>query len=116
VKWFGAVFLGAEALRSMAFTNPSFQVIADPWWIFVGSTAASVLMAMLLPKFVEAPWRRWNKKKKMKRKVARLESELSEDRELDRLLAKINESGLDSLTPKEQEFLKRTSERMSKRN
>ena len=50
-------------------------------------------------------------KVKRKREVARLEKEMGDERELDRILAKINTDGMNALSDSERSFLQRRATR-----
>jgi len=115
VAWFGGAFLAFEAIRSMKDFQESRWSLADPWWSFVGATSAAVCFCLLSYGWPKGLWRRQANRRARKRDVRKLEAEISQAQELDRLLAKINDEGMASLSAKEQEFLTRMSKRMARR-
>ena len=58
---------------------------------------------------------RWLEKRKAKQEALRLQREADEDREADKILARLHEVGMDGLSPRERNILKRVSERLRAR-
>ncbi len=57
----------------------------------------------------DAPWAGWLRRRAEARRRREREREAGEEAELDRILAKISAEGLNSLTPRERQFLERRS-------
>lgn len=118
MMWFGGIFLAAEIYRVLINGGHGLHV-QNPWWGFVGSVAASLLLALAGPRvrsFGASVLGRRRMRRERKRDVARIEEDVVEERELDRILDKISASGMGSLTEAERQFLKRASERLSRRS
>lgn len=58
---------------------------------------------------------RWMENRKAKQEAVRIQREADEDREADKILARLHEVGMDGLSPRERDILKRVSERLRAR-
>jgi membrane associated rhomboid family serine protease len=103
IKWVVAIFLGIDVLNLIGRGNGIDSLC------HVLGAATGFGIAFVGPRWV-SPWvarRRAEKVREQKR--VRIEQDLDEERELDRLLEKISREGMPSLSDAERKFLKRVS-------
>ena len=110
--WFGGIIVAGVMLRifSASRLNDAGQ---DPWWALLGATAAATAYALLIPRIKRPAVAVPRKKAPSRNAPAEPSPKDREAKELDRILEKISQVGLEGLTPSERAFLDRTSERLS---
>lgn len=104
IKWVVAVFIGIDILNLISRESPFTDSVCH-----VLGAVTGFWMALVVPRVVR-PWLAQKRQQHQRRvEAARVEREIDEERELDRLLEKISRDGLPSLSDDERAFLKRVS-------
>jgi len=108
LKWVCGVFLLWDVLRAFGGGHTTFGS-ASPiaYWGHLYGALGGFLIAFVWPRFMAPRMRAAQQTVERKREVARIEREAGDERELDRILAKINTEGMSQLSEAERKFLKR---------
>lgn len=112
LKWICMVFLLFDVLRAFGGgyqTIGSFSGIA--YWCHLVGAFSGFCVAFVWPRYLKPRMSTMQAKVQRKREVARLEKEMGDERELDRILAKINSEGMNALSDSERRFLRRRATR-----
>jgi membrane associated rhomboid family serine protease len=104
IKWVVAIFLGIDVLNVLGSENRGTDSVCH----LLGA-AAGFSIAWIAPRFVTPWWARRRAEKAREEHRERVDREIDEERELDRLLEKISREGMTSLTESERRFLKTVS-------
>ena len=104
IKWVVAIFLGIDLLNVLGSESRGTDSICH---LLGAATGFSI--AWIGPRLVKPWWARRRVEKAREEHRERVEREVDEERELDRVLEKISKEGMTSLTEAERRFLKTVS-------
>ena len=108
LKWLCGFFLLMDVLRALGDGQATFGTgSGTAYWTHLWGAFGGFACAFLWPRFLAPRLRETQRKVERKREAARAEREMSDEQELDRILAKINEEGMAALSDAERQFLKR---------
>ena len=108
MKWVAAIVVGLDLLFAL---SPGRGDGAAHLTHLAGALAGAGY-AWFWPRVVEPRLQEVTARMRRKREVDRMERQLAEERELDRILDKISREGLQSLSEEERRFLARTSRKL----
>jgi membrane associated rhomboid family serine protease len=110
LKYVAGFFLLANLLRAFGDGNQAmFNPSGVAYSVHLMGMLAGFVYAHVWPRYLEPWFRATRARQERRREVERIERELSSERELDRILDKINREGMPSLTEDERRFLKKTA-------
>ncbi len=116
LKWVCLLFLMFDVLRAFGGGYQRFGEGSQvAYWVHLCGAFAGFCVAFVWPRLLKPRFTRAQAKVARKREVAKLEQEMGDERELDRILAKINSEGMSALTDQERQFLKRRASQGSTR-
>ncbi|NRA97383.1 MAG: rhomboid family intramembrane serine protease [Planctomycetes bacterium] len=112
LKWVCMLFLLLDVIRAFGGGHATFGSVSGvAYWCHLVGAFAGFCVAFVWPRLMKPRMSTMQAKVKRKRQVARLEKEMVDERELDRILAKINTDGMNALSDSERRFLQRRATR-----
>lgn len=110
--WFFVGLLFLDFLRSISFAKGESDGVA-----FDVHLAGALVGWMWVDGFerfgIKMPWRNWQQKARERTQEKKVKSQIDEEKELDRILAKISQEGMPSLSKSERKFLEKRSTKKS---
>lgn len=112
LKWICMLFLLMDVLRAFGGGHQRFGSVSGvAVWCHLVGAFAGFCVAFVWPRLMKPGMSTMQAKVQRKREVARLEKDMGDERELDRILAKINTDGMTALSDSERRFLQRRATR-----
>lgn len=113
LKWVCGFFLLLDVLRALGDGQATFGSGGSgvAYWVHLWGAFGGFLCAFVWPRYLAPQMKATQQRVERKREVARIEKEMDDERELDRILAKINAEGMTGLTDAERKFLKKRATR-----
>lgn len=112
LKFVAGAFLALDILTALGGgVAPAGSATCVAWQAHLMGALGGFIYAFGWPRLVQPRLMRMQENTRRRKDVARIEKEVSDERELDRILAKINQEGMPSLTDGERRFLKRSATR-----
>jgi len=114
LKYVAGFFLLMDFLRAMGDGQSAFgSATGVAYWVHLMGAVGAFVYAFLWPRFFAPRFAEVRQQAKHRKEVASYEQKMSDERELDRILDKINREGMPSLTEGERTFLRQSASRYS---